>query len=140
METLSAAETHTIAQPFDRALKLIRTALVDQELDITAEFDVTNRFAAGSGTNRGPSRLLLVDSPLLLFEALALDRAAGVFVPLHVLVTADGGRTQAACMDPASLFDVRLPTGAAQPLERLRNRVNAALESLAATSPRSDQE
>jgi uncharacterized protein (DUF302 family) len=133
VETLSAEETYTITEQFDRALKLVRSTLLDHELNISAEFDVTNRFAPESVNRPGPAKLLLVDNPLLLFEALALDRAAAVFVPLHVLVSADGDRTQVVCMDPAVLFDMRLPAGAAQPLERLRKRVTAALDSLVST-------
>jgi uncharacterized protein (DUF302 family) len=130
VNTVSAGQTYVIEERFDRAVKMIRNALEKRELSVAGEFNVTESLSRDYGKHGEPSKLLLVDSPLLLFEALALDRAAGVFFPLHVLVSADGDRTQAVCMEPATLFEVRLPPGAAQPLETLRNRVATALESL----------
>jgi hypothetical protein len=59
-----------------------------------------------------------------------LDRAAGVLFPLHVLVWADGDRTQVSTASFGGLFDVRLPLGAAGPMERLQARVAMALESV----------
>ena len=130
MNTVSAGQTYVIEARFDRALKLIRNALEKRELSIAGEIDLTESFAKDSGKESDPSKLLLVDCPILLFEALVLDRAAAVFFPLHVLVSADGEWTQVVCVEPAALFEVRLPVGAAHPLEELRNRVGMALESL----------
>ena len=123
-----------IEERLDRAVKLVRSALETQELSVAAEFDVKDSVAPDSGKTPAPSKLLLVDSPLLLFEALAMDRAAGVFFPLHVLISSDGDRTQVVCVDPASLFEVRLPTGSSQPLAALRNRIAMALESVVSRS------
>ncbi len=134
MNTFSSGKTYVIEEGFDRALKLVRNALETQELSIAGEFDVTDSASPNSGTRLGPSRLLLVDSPLLLFEALALDRAAGVFFPLHVLVSAHGDQTQVVCIEPASLVDGRLPVGSSQPLSNLRNRIARALESVVSQS------
>lgn len=134
MNTVSAGQTYVIEERFDRAVKLVRSALERQELTVAGEFDVTESVAPDSGKKPVSSRLLLVDSPLLLFEALALDRAAGVFFPLHVLVSADGDRTKAVCIEPASLFEVRLPPGSSQPLADLRNRIAMALASIVSES------
>jgi uncharacterized protein (DUF302 family) len=79
-------------------------------------------------------RLLLVDSPIFTFEAMALDRAAGVLIPLHVLVSSDGDQTEVIFVEPAALFDRRLPIGAAGPLEQIKTRVRVALESAVARS------
>lgn len=134
MNTRSAEQTYVIEERFDKAVKLIRNALQTQELCVAGEFDVTDAVASDSGKKPVPSKLLLVDSPLLLFEALALDRAAGVLLPLHIFITADGDRTQVVCVEPASLFEVRLPTGSSQPLAALRNRIAMALESVVSRS------
>jgi uncharacterized protein (DUF302 family) len=130
LNTISAAQTYVIEERFGRALKLIRDALEKQELSVVGALDLTDGFAWDSGMHVEPSKLLLVDCPLLLFEALALDRAAGVFFPLHVLVSADGDRTQVVCVEPATLLEVRVPVGAAHPLEELHSRIGMALESL----------
>ena len=123
MTACETGQTYTIAQRFDKAVKLIRAALADSELCVVGEFDT-------SGTMGERSRILLVDCPLLVFEAQALDRAAGVFFPLHVLVWADGDRTQVSTANPAGIFDVRLPLGANVPMGRLQARITMALESV----------
>ncbi len=130
MNTLTAVQSYLIDKRFDQALRLIRHALAKRQLSIAGEYDIAEDLAQDSRRKPTPARLLLVDSPVLLFEALALDRAAAVFVPVHVLVSADGDRTQAVCIELSSLFEVRLPPGAAQPLEELRNRVALTLESV----------
>jgi uncharacterized protein (DUF302 family) len=130
MNALAAGQTYMVGERFEKAVKLIRSALAERELSVAGEFDVTETFGREPGKKAGRSRILLVDSPLLVFEALALDRAAGVFFPLHVLVRADGDRTQVSTVNPAGLFDVRLPLGAAYPIERLQAHVTLALESV----------
>ena len=130
MNTLSVQQTYVIEERFDKAIRLIRSALERQELSVAGEIDMNPRSDLHLGKKEAASRLLLVDSPLLLFEALALDRAAGVFFPLHLLVSADGDHTHVSFVGAASLFDVRLPAGSSQPLADLRNRITIALESL----------
>ncbi len=134
MNTPWAEQTYVIEERFDKALKLIRNALRARELSVPGEFNVMCTIAPDSGKKPVPSKLLLVDSPLLLFEALALDRAAGVFFPFHILISANGDQTQVVCVEPASLFEVRLPTGSSQPLAALRNRIARALESVVSRS------
>ncbi len=116
-----------ISEPFETGLKLVRGALLGAGLSILGEFDVSGSLGREAGAPLAPSRILYVDSPLLLFEALALDRAAAVFLPLHVLVAADGPETRVRWMNPASAFGARLPAGAAVPLEELLSRVAGAL-------------
>jgi uncharacterized protein (DUF302 family) len=130
MNALEAGQTYTIAERFDKAVRLIRGTLADAELSVAGEFDTTGTFGKERGKEAEPSRILLVDCPLVVFEAQALDRAAGVFFPLHVLVWADGGRTQVSTASSAGLFDVRLPSGAAGPIQRLQARVARALEAV----------
>jgi uncharacterized protein (DUF302 family) len=130
MNALAAVQTYMIAERFDKAVKLIRSALADMELSVVGELDATDAFGRAPGRKAERSRILLVDCPLLVFEALALDRAAGVFFPSHILVSADGDRTRVSTVNPAVLFDVRLPLGAAGPMESLQARVTLALESV----------
>ena len=134
MNALSVRQTFVIEERFDKAIRLIRSALERQELSIAGEIDMDRRSDLHLRKRPAASRLLLVDSPLLLFEALALDRAAGVFFPVHLLVSAHGDQTDVSCVELTSLFDVRLPTGSSQPLADLRNRITIALESLTAQS------
>ena len=132
MNTVPASETYVIAEEFDKALKLVRQALAERELSVTTELDITGNLYRGHGKKEKPMRLLLVDSAMLTFEAMALDRAAGALIPLHILVSSDGDRTEVILTEPAALFDRRLPVGAAGPLEQIKTRVRAAIESAAA--------
>ena len=134
MNTTSAGRTYVIDEDFDKALKLVRHALAESELAVTSEWDTTENRRGGFGQKPQRSRLLLVDSPILMFEAMALDRAAGALFPLHVLLSADGDRTRAVFVEPATLFALRPPVGAAGPLEEMKSRIRAALESAAARS------
>jgi hypothetical protein len=72
--------------------------------------------------------MLFVDSPLFFLEALALDRAAAVFLPLHVLVAASGPETRVYWVKPGEVFGGRLPLGAAVPLDEIQARLARALE------------
>lgn len=130
MNAPGAGQTYMIAERFDKAVKLIRSALAATELSVVGELDTTGTLGTEPGKKAEQSRILLVDCPLLVFEALALHRAAGVFFPLHVLVRADAGRTHVSTVNPAGIFDVRLPLGATEPMERLRARITLALESV----------
>lgn len=134
MNTTATEQTYVIAERFEKALKTIRNALADVDLDITGEFDVAELLHRQPLGTEARSRILLVDCPVLMFEALALDRAAAVFFPLHILVSASGSRTDACLINPAGLFDARLPVGAAYPMERLQARVAQALQSAARES------
>ena len=129
MNKLATGHIYVIDEQFDRALSLVRQELVDRELSVTSEFDVTESLSGDSRRKADRTRLLLVDCPLLLLEALALDRAAGVLIPLHVLVSSDGDRTQVVFIESSALFDRRVPVGASGPLEKLKTRISMALEA-----------
>jgi uncharacterized protein (DUF302 family) len=117
----SSAMTYAMELPFDKALKRVRAALLASGLEIADEMNLAPH---------GRCRLLLVDSPLLVFEGLALDRAAGVYFPLHVVVAAQGGRTEVSS-SRTSAANARLPVGAAEPIDRLEALVAKALGTLA---------
>jgi hypothetical protein len=132
MIATAAGHTVVIEEAFDKALKLVREALTQGDLEIAGEMDMPATWPGESRKRPARCRVLLVDCPLLVFEGLALDRAAGVYFPLHVLLASDGVRTHVTTLKPSGVFDARLPAGAAAPLERLEAQVARALESLVA--------
>ena len=132
MHAIAAGHIYAIEERFDKALKLVRGALTEGDLEIVGEIDMPATWPGESRKNPARCRVLLVDCPLLVFEGLALDRAAGVYFPLHVLLASDGVRTHVSTVKPSGVFDARLPAGAAEPLQRLEARVARALESLVA--------
>ncbi len=118
MDVLAASHTYTIPERVHKALQLIRRAITRSGLSIVRDFEDEQ------------SRVLLVDCPLLAFEAQALHHAAGVFLPLHVLVRSEGNRTLVTTVNPAALFDGKLPLGSAEPVEKLYDRVTESLLSI----------
>jgi uncharacterized protein (DUF302 family) len=123
-----------IAAPYETALKLIRSALFREDLRISREFDVADIARLQPGMNVAPCRILCVDSPLLLLEAIALDPSAAVFLPLHIVISTDGRNTQVYWLNPAGIQSKRLPLGAMLPLRALQARIEAALEGISATA------
>jgi len=129
MDFASFGGTCTIAEPFDAGLKRVRRVFRAAGLSISGEDDVCGRRRdSGMATTR--CRVLYLDSPLLLFEALALDRGAAVFLPLHVLVRPEGRQTRVHWINPAAVFGTRLPAGAAIPIYDLQVRLAGALATL----------
>jgi len=131
MNAVAAGHTYTIEERFDKTLKLVRGALSASDLEIAGEMDMPANWPGESRKRPARCRVLLVDCPLLVFEGLALDRAAGVYFPLHVLLASDGVRTHVSTVKPSGVFDARLPAGAAQPIDLLEARVARALAALA---------
>ena len=127
MDLADIAHTGTIAAPFETGLKLVRDALLRAGLSISGELDVSGSLGRDAVSAPAQSRLLYVDSPLWLLEALALDRAAAVFLPLHVLVAGHGSETPVYWNKPAEVFIGRLPVGAALPLDEIQELVVQAL-------------
>lgn len=130
MNVVSALQTYTVAERFERALKSIRGAFDGLDLDIVGEFDIPDVRTGVTGRKAGSLKILLVSCPVLDFEAVALGRAAAVFFPLHVMVSAEGDQTRVSLVNPSGIFDARFPVGAVSPMNRLVARVELALESL----------
>ena len=128
MNPADIAHARTIAAPIETVLRQVRDALAGVGLSVSGECDVPGGLNWAADAQSTRSRMLYVDSPLSLFEALALDRAAAVFLPLHVLVATNGPQTRVYWVKPAEVFDGRLPPGAAVPLGEIQTRLERALE------------
>jgi hypothetical protein len=127
-EAESLDNEQTIARPIERVLKVLRLALSDAGIEIVRELELSAEFRRQPDGDDRRCVLLLLDCPLLLFESLALDRAAGVFLPLHVVVIGDSKLTGIHWAHPAHASGVRLPPTARQALESLYTRINRVLE------------
>lgn len=122
MSAVAAARTHAILEPFEKSVVLIRRLLSAEGLTVVGEFDISS-----------PSRsctVLLVDTPLDLFEAIALDRSAAVLVPLHVVVSGDHKRAFVHWGNPVATGGMRPPAPAKAALEKLHARVSEAFSKL----------
>ena len=54
------------------------------------ELDASKRLRTALNINVSPCRVLLLDNVLFLLEATAIDRAAAVFIPLHIVISSSG--------------------------------------------------
>ena len=129
MNACSILRTYVVPERFEKAMKRIRAALRELDLEIVGEFplDPVPRAPEGQG---GGSKVVLVTCPILEFEGLALERAGAVFFPLHLLVSDNAERTQVRVGNPAELVQGRLPAGAGEPMERLVARIELALDAV----------
>ena len=122
--------TLIMRQPPDEALKSIRRALAEGGLAIAAEFDVAGRIRKALRIDLPPCRVLCVDCPVALLEALALDRSAAVLLPLHLVVSGQDGATVVHFLNPAAALYSGLPVTARAAVSKLQARVAQAVESI----------
>lgn len=127
MSIATAGHTRVIRESFGKSVPLIRRLLLDAGLSIVEEFDVSSGPYFQLGIARRSCIVLLVDTPALLFEAVALDRAAALFVPVHVVISGDHDTSYVYWANPMSSSGLRPPVPAKGALENLCARVTKAL-------------
>ena len=74
-----------VPEPFGKATKLIRRTLTEAGISITMELDASGRIRRELGVELAACRILCVDHPFFLLEAMALGRS--------IVSTAVGGTT-----------------------------------------------
>jgi uncharacterized protein (DUF302 family) len=127
----SPTVTFVFERQFEDALKAIRNAFRKDQLLITAELDAAKRIQRALNITVSPCRILLVENPLYMLEATAIDRSSAVFIPLHVVVSSSGACT---LVHVASSHDNQLrdfPIGVRIALTSLQNDVLCALGKVA---------
>ena len=122
--------TLIMQQPVNEALKLIRRALAEEGLEISADLDMAGRIRKALRIELPPCRVLCVDCPVSLLEALALDRSAAVLLPLHLVVAGQHGWTLVHFLNPAAALYNGLPVTARAAVSKLQARVAQAVESV----------
>ena len=119
-----------IAEPFSKSLLMIRRLLADAGLKVVGEFELSGAPRGRNGPGSQSCVVLLVDTPALLFESIVLDRAAAVFLPVHVVISGDADTTYVHWADPVLSSGLRPPMPAKIPLANLCARVTQALSGL----------
>ena len=122
--------TLIVRQPLNQALRSIRRALAEGGLQIATDLDMAGRIRKALRIDFPPCRVLGVDCPVALLEALALDRSAAVLLPLHLVVTGQDGLTLVHLLNPAAALYSGLPVTARAPVSRLQARIAQAVESV----------
>ena len=120
-----------VPEPFERALKLIRSALNKEDLEILLEMDVSRRLRQKLGIGLGQCKVLCVDSAASTVEAMSADPGAGMFLPARLVVSCCQGLTQIDLLNPASVQGSALPVGVKIPITRLLTRMIQTIEKVA---------
>lgn len=126
-----ATTRFVVPEPFEKALKLIYRSLLDEGLTVPFELNLSGRIRRELGIGLSPCRLLCVDCPLSLVEAMTLDDAAPVFLPLHVVVAARDSHTLVQFLSTNHIANSALPVSAKVPISKLQTRITEALERIA---------
>ena len=122
---------YSLNEPFGKALPKVREALVNAELCIFGELDVSERIRRQLSLSFEPCRILLVDTPYLLLESVTLDRSGAMLLPLHLMIYAAGPRTEVEWLNLSTLERTRLPAGVLAPRFKLQAALCRALERIA---------
>ncbi len=127
----SATIRFLLLEPFEKALKLIRRSIMEDGLEIPIILNPSERIRKELGINFPPCRVFCVDAPLVLVEAMTFEDGAAVLLPLHVVVTGRGSKTQVQLLSPTHIINSTLPVSAKIPLNKLQTRVCHVLEKIA---------
>ena len=119
--------TLVIRQPLNEALRLIRRALTKEGLEVAADLDLAGRVRRSLRIDIPPCRVLYVDCPVALLEALTFDRSAAVLLPLHLVVAGQDGSTLIYFLNPAAALYSGLPVTARAAVSKLQSRVAQAV-------------
>ena len=130
MSIATIGNTRAIPEPIGRTVPLVRRLLLGSGLSVVEELDISSALYFQPGFARRSCIVLLVDTPVLLFEAIALDRAAAVFLPVHVVISGDRNTSCVYWANPIASSGLRPPAPAKGPLENLCARITKALSEL----------
>jgi hypothetical protein len=130
MNLATTGRTWAIDEAFGKLVPMVRRVLAQAGLGVAAELDVSGESYFRPGIGRRSCVVLLVDTPVLLFEAIALDRGGAVFVPVHLVISGDGETSYVHWANPVTSSGLRPPAPAKAPLEHLCAQVARALAEL----------
>ena len=124
----AAATTYSIPESFEEALKLIRAVLARAGLSVVGELDIAGRIQRSLGIGMAQCKVLYVGANQSILEAINVCPAVGIFLPLHIVVSARGEQTEIH-------FMASLPSNSGDPLvspvNGLQDEVSRAIEKIA---------
>ncbi|MBI4481056.1 MAG: DUF302 domain-containing protein [Acidobacteria bacterium] len=123
---------YVLEEPYEKALKLLRAELVNCELRIPVEMDVSDTIREGLGLHLNPCRVLYVCCPWYLLQAAVVDRSATGIVPLRIVVWERGEQTVVRLLDSADAEDGGLDSRVSVLANTLMSRVQQIVERIGA--------
>ncbi len=124
----SAIRVKTVPHPFDMTLTVLRQALRKSGLNVEGEVNLSRDFGRQLAGCPQQCVLLMVDCPLLLFQAVALDRSAGAFIPLHVVVTGNQHSTCVQWAHPSVGLGLRMSPAFHRAVDAMVARLSRVLD------------
>ena len=113
-----------------RAVKEIRRALAAAGLTVAGEMDLAARLGRGLKVGFPACKVMCVDCPTTLPEALAFDRSAAVLMPIHLVVTEDDAGTAVHMLNPSARLYDALPVTSRPAVSKLIGAVTKCLDSM----------
>ena len=120
-----------IDQPFDTGLRLLRRALVMEQLRVPHEFDTAARVQQELGIGLKQHVVLYVDDPIRLLEATVMHPAAGLFIPEPVVVSSANDACRVSLRSIEPLFGSDLPASVRGAVSNLHERILSAVQRIA---------
>jgi uncharacterized protein (DUF302 family) len=93
MSDENATSTYLIAEPFDRAVNLVRRVLAAANLKIVAELDMSGRIQRGLLIRTVPCTVLFASAPTSPASFTA-DPQEAALTPLRIVVSARGSQSE----------------------------------------------
>ncbi|WP_415854181.1 DUF302 domain-containing protein [Sinomonas sp. G460-2] len=126
--------TATVAVPHDKALALVRDALVDAGFGVLTEIDLSATFRAKLGVEIPPQVILGACRPQLARAALLADPRIAALLPCNVVVTSAGDdSTTVTVLDPDVLHALTDHPDLVNVVADARKRISQMLNALTAT-------
>lgn len=121
----------TVDQPYEIALKAVRSALVEHGFGVVTEFDVRASFGANLGVDIPPQMILGACRSVLAHQALLADPSIATLIPCNVVVrTVDENTTAVEAFDPATIAGLAGGDAVRRLATDARTRLVDALASL----------
>jgi uncharacterized protein (DUF302 family) len=123
MDNENVTLAFVLNSPFEFSLRRIRRAIVEDNLCVAAEIDTRKRIHRAFQIYESPCRILLIDSPFFALETASIDRASGVFLPLHLVVSAADDCTLVHMLASDYSYRVPFPIGIRSSLTGLQHQL-----------------
>jgi uncharacterized protein (DUF302 family) len=134
---MTYALSTTVRMPFAQALEATRAALGDQGFGVLTEIDLAATLKEKIGADIAPQVILGACRPPLAKAALDAEPSIGLLLPCNVVVRAvDDESVLVEAMDPDIMVTLTANDALAEVAADARQRLAAALDSLAASESR----
>jgi uncharacterized protein (DUF302 family) len=126
----------TVPIPYAEAVEWTKAALTAQGFGVLTEIDVRQTMKEKRGIEVRPYVILGACNPPLAERALTAEPDIGLLLPCNVIVYAEGDGSVVAAMDPEPVLGLVGNPALAPLAADVRQRLQAALDQVAATAAR----